>query len=174
MKKDLTIIEIRIKFLRDLKGLTQKEVAEALNVSQSSINSWENGYINVSIKQLMHIAYFYQVPVDYILGLTTKFNKEIYTFKKDLDLKYLGKKVRLIRKTKELTQTAFAKLIHTSASNISYYEVGKMMMSSADLKEICNTFGYSADWCLGNTLECIKRKPKITLKVEEYKEYIKI
>lgn len=91
-----------------------------------------------------------------------------------LDLNYLGKMIRIIRKMEDLTQDEFASKIHTKRSNVSYYECGKMAISSADLKEICNTFGYSADWCIGNTLECIRRDKKIKIKEEEIKEYIAI
>ncbi len=174
MDKDLTIVEIRIKFLRDLKGLTQKDIAKELNVTQALVNSWENGYNNIAIKQLVKLSYFYQVPVDYILGLTTHFNKEDYHFIKDLDLKYLGKKIRIIRKINNLTQDEFANKIKTKRSNISYYEIGRNSMSSADLKDICDTFGFSADWCLGSTDICIKREPKVKIKPEEIKEYINI
>lgn len=174
MDKDLTIIEIRIRFLRELKGITQVEVAKQLNVTQALVNSWENGYSNISLKQLIRLSYFYQVPVDYILGLITKFDRTIYQFKDSLDLKYLGNMVRILRKMESLTQEEFATKIHTKRSNISYYESGKMSMSSADLKEICDTFGYSADWCLGNTLECIKREKKVKIKPEEIKEFIAI
>lgn len=174
MEKNLTIIERRIRFLRNLKGITQTELAKKLNITQALVNSWENGYANISLKQLTRLAYFYQVPIDYIIGLTTKFDRAIYNYKKELDLVYLGKKIRIIRKIEGFNQEEFANKIHTKRSNISYYECGKMMMSSADLKEICNTFGYSADWCIGNTLECIKRKKKIQIKEEEVKEYIEI
>ena len=169
---NLTIVEIRIKHLRNLKGITQLELAKALNVTQALINSWENGYANISLKQLLKLSYFYKIPVDYILGLTTKFDKNIYNYKEHIDLKYLGKNIRIIRKIEGLTQDEFANIIHTKRSNISYYEVGKTAMSSADLKEICNTFGYSADWCLGNTNECIKRGKNIKIAPDEIKEFI--
>ncbi len=172
--KDLTVIEVRIKFLRSLKGITQAELSKDLGVSQSLINSWENGYQNVSLRQLVKLSYYYGVPVDYIFGLTTTFDRNIYEFKNELDLKYLGKNIRIIRKIEGLTQEEFAKEIHTKRSNIGYYELGKLMMSSADLKEICNDFGFSADWCLGNTLECIRRDRKIKLKESEYKTFINI
>lgn len=173
-KENLTVIEIRLKFLRDLKGLTQSELADKLHISRSVINCWENGYANISLKQLVKVAYFYQVPVDYIFGLTTKFNRDNYQFKSTLNLKELGKKIRILRKIESLTQDEFAQKIKTKASNISYYESGKMAISSADLKDICNTFGYSADWCLGNIEECLKREPKITIPEKEIKTYIKI
>lgn len=174
MEKDLTVVEIRIKFLRDLKGLMQKDVAKALNVTQALINSWENGYSNIALRQLVKLAYFYKVPIDYILGLTTKFKREDYDFVPNLDLVYLGQKIRIIRKMYNLKQEEFASKIKTKRSNISYYEAGKMSMSSADLKDICNTFGFSADWCVGNLKECIRRDKKTKLNPEEYREYINI
>ncbi len=172
--KNLTVMEIRIKWLRDLKGITQQEVAKALGVSQGLVNSWENGYLNISLKKLVKLSYFYGVPIDYIFGLVTDYNKDIYTFKSELDLKYLGKKVRLVRKMAGLTQDEFAKAIHKERSCLSYYECGKMAMSSADLKEICNDFGFSADWCVGNTTKCIRRDKKVRINDEEIKEYIEI
>ncbi len=86
MDKNVTIVEMRIKFLRDLKGLTQTKLAKELNVTQALITSWENGYANISLKMLVILSHYYQVPVDYILGLTTHFNKEDYIFIKELDL----------------------------------------------------------------------------------------
>lgn len=174
MEKDLTVIEIRVKLLRDIKGLTQTELANTLGVSQALINSWENGYANIALRQLLKLSYFYKVPLDYLMGLTTKFDRNNYEFKDTLDLKYLGKKIRLIRKMEGLTQEQFAIKIHTKRSSISYYESGKMTLSSADLKEICNTFGFSSDWCVGNTLKCLKRDKKVKLTEDEIKEYIEV
>ena len=73
-----------------------------------------------------------------------------------------------------LTQEEFANKIHSKRSSISYYESGKMMMSSADLKEICNTFGFSSDWCIGNTSICFRREKKSKIKESEIKEYVEI
>jgi len=174
MNKDLTVIEIRIKLLRDIKGITQEKLANILGVSQALINSWENGYADIALRQLVKLAAFYKVPMDYLIGLTTKFDRENYEFKDNLDLKYLGKKIRIIRKMEGLTQEEFANKIHSKRSSISYYESGKMMMSSADLKEICNTFGFSSDWCIGNTSICFRREKKSKIKESEIKEYVEI
>ncbi len=172
--KDLTVIEIRIRLLRNIKGITQSELAKALNVSQALVNSWENGYAEISLKQLVRLAYFYKVPIDYILGLTTKFDRNIYNFKSDLDLKYLGNNLRIIRKIEGLTQEEMANIIHTERSSISYYESGKMSISSSVFKDICNNFGYSADWCCGNTDNCLRRNKKVKLKDSEIKQFIDI
>lgn len=170
--KNITIVEKRIKFLRDLKDLSQEEIAKDLKVSRSTVNSWENGYASISLRQLVRLTYYHQVPIDYILGLTTKFNKEDYHFVPYLDLKFLGKRLKLIRKMQDLKQIQLAEQIKTHSSSISYYESGKMCITTADLKDICNTYGYSADWCIGNINECIRRKPKIKIKESEIRQYI--
>lgn len=172
--KSLTIIEIRIKLLRDLKGLTQKELARELNVSRTLVNSWENGYTEISLRQIMKLSYYFRVPIDYILGLTTDFERDIYQFRQDLDIEYLGKNLKIIRKLERLTQEQFSKLVHLPRSTIGRYENSYSTLSSVDLKQICNAFGYSADWCVGNTSLCIRRNKKIQIPEEEINQFIAI
>ncbi len=169
---NLTVVEKRLSYIRKIKNYTQKELAEKLGVSQVLIARWENGYQNISLNYLVKIAYFYQIPIDYFLGLVTKYNINYYHFTNELDRKYLGEKIRRIRINEDMNQEQFASAIKTKRSNISYYEKGKKTISSADLKDICNTFGYSADWCLGNTSECIRRKKKIIIKDSEIRVFI--
>ena len=69
MDKNITIVEERIYLLRVKNHFTQQEVANKLNLSRSLINNWENGFSNISLKQLIKLAYLYQVPIDYLLGI---------------------------------------------------------------------------------------------------------
>ena len=171
-EENLTVIEIRLRLLRDIKGLTQKELANILNISRGLVNNWENGYADISLKKLVEFAYYFQVPIDYILGLTTHFDKATYVYKKNLNLQYLGKQIKIIRKMLRLNQTDFSKMVHIERSTYGHYENGKTTMSIIHLKEICNTFGFSADWCIGNTSLCIRREKKVQLNREEYNEFI--
>lgn len=171
-EKSLTVTEIRIKLLRDIKGLTQQDLAKKLHVSRSLINSWENGYIEISLPQIMKLSFFYQTPIDYILGLTTNFDRSIYDFQEKLDLNLFGKNIRIIRKVERLTQVEFAKKVNINSISLSHFENGNSMISCSNLKQICNTFGYSADWCVGNTKECIRRKKKICLSKDEINQFI--
>lgn len=171
-EKNITIVEKRLTFIRKLKGFSQKELASILNVSRSVINDWENGYADISLKQLVKLTYFYQIPIDYFLGLITTFDKVIYNFIPELNLETLGKNIKKIRIMENMSQEKFASQINSSHANISNYEKGKFMISTANLKDICNTFGYSADWCVGNTKNFIKRKKKITIKEDEIRLFI--
>lgn len=171
--ENLTIIETRIKNLRERIGYTQKELATKLGVTRSLICLWEQGYANISLKQLIKIASIYQVSIDYLLGLTDKKTSLVnYEYISDIDLKVLGQRLKNLRKQEKLTQDRFAKKIDTKRSSISYYEIGKMMISTADLKQICETFGISADYLTGNTNDYLKVKKKQKLNPKKIKEVI--
>ena len=91
---------------------------------------------------------------------------------RSLDLKYLGIKLKETRKSLGLTQERFAKKLDTKRSSISYYEIGKMMISTADLKQICETFGISSDYLIGNTDTFIIRTKINKIKIKDIKELI--
>lgn len=155
MNKNITIIEERIIDLRIESNYNQGDIAKIMNVSSSLISMWERGYANISLKQIIKFCSIYQVSLDYILGLTNIKNNPNYKYNyiNKLDLKYLGLKIKEIRKKARLSQQEFALKIHTKRSSISYYEIGKMMISTADLKEICLKFNCSSDYLIGNISE---------------------
>lgn len=59
---------IRLLELRRERGLSQREVAREFNVSQSTYNNWENANTQPSIDQLIGLARFFEVFVDYLVG----------------------------------------------------------------------------------------------------------
>ncbi len=59
---------IRLLELRRGRGLSQREVAREFNVSQSTYNNWENANTQPSIEQLIGLARFFEVSVDYLVG----------------------------------------------------------------------------------------------------------
>ena len=60
----------RIKQLRVDKDLSQKELAEILNVTRSAYSNYENGIRDVPVEILARLADFYGTSVDYIIGRT--------------------------------------------------------------------------------------------------------
>ena len=59
---------IKLSELRNEKGLTQREIAKIFNVSQGTYNNWENGKTQPAIEQLVAIADFFGVSIDYLVG----------------------------------------------------------------------------------------------------------
>ncbi|MBE6583102.1 MAG: helix-turn-helix transcriptional regulator [Ruminococcaceae bacterium] len=66
---------MRIKDLREDADLTQREVAEYLNIRQNTYSQYENGQRQLPISVLMALARFYNTSTDYILGLTNNKNR---------------------------------------------------------------------------------------------------
>ncbi len=60
----------RIRNLREDKDLTQSQVAKILDMSQTGYCQYEIGKNDVPTKILIKLASFYNVSVDYILGIT--------------------------------------------------------------------------------------------------------
>lgn len=59
----------RIRDLREDKDLSQEEIAQMLNVSQTTYSRYETGKLDIPSQSLIILAKFYQVSVDYLLGL---------------------------------------------------------------------------------------------------------
>jgi len=60
----------RIKDLREDKDLKQRQLAEYLNCSQQVYSNYELGQRDIPTDVLIRLSKFYNVSVDYILGLT--------------------------------------------------------------------------------------------------------
>lgn len=60
----------RFRGLRAEKGWTQREVANLLGVSPTTVASWEQEKNNPGLDTLVEIAHLFDVSVDYLLGLT--------------------------------------------------------------------------------------------------------
>ncbi len=59
---------IRLLDLRKEKNASQRQMAAAFNVSQGTYNNWEQGNTQPSIEQLIELAKFFKVSVDYLIG----------------------------------------------------------------------------------------------------------
>jgi transcriptional regulator with XRE-family HTH domain len=59
----------RVKYLREQKGFTQTTLANKLGISRSSVNSWEMGISNISIKNVVRLAIIFNVSSDFLLEL---------------------------------------------------------------------------------------------------------
>ena len=71
---------MRIKDLREDADITQKQLAEYLNIKQNTYSQYENGLRQIPIDALIKLAYYFGTSVDYILGLTDEIQP--YTRKK--------------------------------------------------------------------------------------------
>lgn len=138
------LIEIREDF-----NLKQKDIANILNITQQSYSLWENGTKIIPLKHLNSLCNYYNVSMDYMLGL---FNTRHYdVFNKNLDKKIIGKRLKEFRLDNNVTQMELAKLLNTTHSTISAYESGKTTILTAFAYEICKKYNISMDYLCGRT-----------------------
>ena len=60
----------RIRDLRNDHGLTQKQIAKLLSVSQNTYAQYEIGVSRFPLDAVVKLAEYYNVSVDYLVGLT--------------------------------------------------------------------------------------------------------
>ena len=61
---------MRIRDLREDNDVKQVDMANYLQVQQSSYSKYETGQRNIPIEALIKLAYYYDTSVDYLLGIT--------------------------------------------------------------------------------------------------------
>lgn len=61
---------MRLKELRKLRGISQLKLALDLNTNQNTISRYETGEREPGINELIKIADYFNVSVDYLIGRT--------------------------------------------------------------------------------------------------------
>ena len=78
----------RLEYLREEKDLLKKDVAKILGVVDSVYTEWENEKLTIPTRRLYQLANYYEVNIDYIVGLTDKRIK--LKSKNDIDIKVVS------------------------------------------------------------------------------------
>ena len=60
----------RLKELRVAKGISQMQLAKALNLSQSAVAKWELGKTEPTASAIIAVAKYFNETTDFILGVT--------------------------------------------------------------------------------------------------------
>ena len=67
----------KLKEIRAVHGMKQKELADYLGVAQSTLSGWEKNISKMNSKTMLKIANFFGVSVDYLLNNETNVSKEM-------------------------------------------------------------------------------------------------
>ena len=89
-----------LKKLREEANISQKALADAIGVSQQSVNKYENHNIEPDIETLIRIADFFETSVDYLIGHSNVRYKIVENQAIELDPKeaHLVKQFRMLTK----------------------------------------------------------------------------
>lgn len=64
----MNLIAERLKLLRKEKKITQKELAELINVKRENIAKWETGVNKPTLEGIVNLADFFEVSLDWLVG----------------------------------------------------------------------------------------------------------
>lgn len=112
----------RIKECRLEAGLTQKELADFLNVDWQTISRWECGDRNPKRETLLLMASRFQVSTDYLLGV------------EDEETNIIGENIKTYREHQNLTQDELASRIGVNIQDVMDWE---QKTKSPDYNDIC-------------------------------------
>ena len=138
------MITMKLKEIREENELTQKRMADILNVSRSAYSLWEINKNIIPLTKLNEISNIFNISIDYIVGLINK--KKSNVNKITLDKKAIGKRLKQTRKELKLTQVKLAKIFNTTHSAISAYENGITLIPTLFLIEFAKISKKEIDW----------------------------
>lgn len=128
----------RLKLLREEKGLTQKELADILKLSASSIAMYESGKRDPDTSTIKSLAVLFNCNTDFLLGLSNY---------RDVS------KLRMVRVESGLSQDEVAKNLGISRDTLSKYETGELEPNVDTLVKLANMYHVSLDYLVGKTNE---------------------
>ena len=136
----------RLKEIREERNLTQREVADALEVDRSTYAGWETGKDTIPLRRLNKLSDYYKISVDYMTGLSNVTSSYRVI---DLDAKVIGQNLKDFRKERNLVQKDIFLFLNTTSSTYSAYETGKVLIKTDFLYSICKNYNASMDELLG-------------------------
>ena len=139
----------KLVYLRELKKITQNEVANFLNISLSTYNNYETEYELIPIKYLNDLANFFNVSIDYLFNFNDA--KNYGNIRKEINNQICAKRLKELRKHQKITQETLSKILNVSQSTIAKIETEKNIIATPFLYQICKTYNISADYLLGKT-----------------------
>ena len=143
-------------FLREEKDYLSKDMAKFLNIPPSVYSEWENNKLSISTKRLYELGEFFNVNIDYLVGLSSK--RINLKTNKVLDQKETSLRLKEVRENMNLSMRELAQKLNTSSSAISNYENNKNLILSSFLIELSKISNYSIDYILGrNNIKFIQK-----------------
>lgn len=123
----------QIRAMRQIRGLTQKELGQKLGLSFQSVAQWENGLRCPKIETLKRIADALEMPVGAFLpsmGIGES----------------AGSRIKMARERQNMTQKELAEKMGTTPQNISQYERGIRNPKLETRERLAKVLSVDAHW----------------------------
>ena len=74
-----------LRYLREKKGVSQKQLAKVIGVTQQSVNKYETQPTDPDVPRLIQIANYFNTSVDFLVGNTDIEHKYEAVYESDLN-----------------------------------------------------------------------------------------
>ena len=99
----------RLKHVRELKGISQRQAAEDLNISPQNLSYYENSR-DAGYGLLVRMARYYDVTVEYLIGASPVMQRENVDINKDIGLN--DKTINLLRQRNKFGYSYAADIVN--------------------------------------------------------------
>lgn len=124
-----------LKFLREQKGLNQRELSDVLGLSSSTVAMWEQRHRTPDIETIIKLARYFEVTLDEFMLVELRPPIPLYA----TNLRYL-------RTKHSMTQENMADLLgYRGKQGYGAIETGKSKASVDDLEKLADFFGVTLD-----------------------------
>lgn len=123
-----------LKYLRERKGETQKDISSLLDVSEMTISRYENGENEPELKRVITLANHFEVSLDEIIAVQLNAEAPLYL-----------KNLRFLRNKYGMTQKDIAELLGVSQKSISKYEKCERTPTIENVTKLADYFGVTLD-----------------------------
>ena len=131
----------RITDLRYDNDLTQREIADFLNIKRSTYSKWECGINEFPIGIIIKLSIYYDVSIDYLTNLSNIRGKA----NRDINIDNINKKITAIRKEHNNTQKEVSTYLKITQKTYSDYELGKYKIPTSMIINIAKFYKISLD-----------------------------
>lgn len=124
-----------LKYLREQKGLSQKDFSADMGLSRATVGNWETGERKPDIEMIIRLAEYFGVTLDDLV---------LRDLKPPIP-KYAGN-IRYLRLSHGMTQEQMGELLGLkNKSSLSLIEAGKSGISVENLEKLADFFGVTLD-----------------------------
>lgn len=141
----------QLKYLRELKKKSQQEVCSILNIEQSTLANYENDKRVPKIDILIKLAEYYNVSVDYLLGLKksgSETNDCYNYFYEEGDANW---SIRKIANAKEISYEEMLEKSCIEKTRLDVLWYGNSQPVAEELIRIATVLDVSIDYLLNNS-----------------------
>ena len=136
----------KIKYLRELKGYTQNDIANKIGVSRGTYGGWEVKNDNIPLIKFNKVCNILNTSMDYISDIETEY---IEIKSKDINFDLLPKRLKETRVLHNDKEKETAKILGIDRTTYSKYETGTNIIQTEYLIMFAKHYKVSVDWLCG-------------------------